>query len=180
MIDFDIESLVNINEKTKSKLYNEYYYLVYNICQKYLYNSEESKDLSHEVFIKVFKNLNKLNLVSSAQLTSWIKVIAKHSAIDYIRLKQLKTVDDKVIDIKGDEIDLSFLDKGYNFSDFINDKINLLSPRYKSIVKMFYFEDKTHEEIAQELEINVGTSKSNLHKAKLRLADLLKNYKNEI
>lgn len=184
MINFDIRLLkCNNKDKINSELYNSYYFLVYNICRKYLKDVEESKDLSHDIFIKLTKNIDKFDSEHIAQLTSWIKVFSKNSAIDYLRKKDTVTQnlkDYEFIDIVEIDVVSLFEDKYQNLSNLISKSIDKLSPRARTAIKMFYFEDKTHEEIAQELEINVGTSKSNLHKAKLRLADLLKNYKNEI
>jgi RNA polymerase sigma factor (sigma-70 family) len=185
MIDFDIKNLENINQKTQTKLYNEYYFLVYNICNKYLRDSEESKDLSQEVFIKVFNNIKKIKPINCAQLTNWIKVLTKNLSIDYLRdknrlIEKLSNYGNDFID--KDELDVVSLFENTtdNLSKLISKSISELSPRSRIAVRLRFFENKTHEEISKELQIHIGTSKSNLYKAKLRLADLLKNYKNEI
>ena len=60
-------------------------------------------------------------------------------------------------------------------SSDIKKAIDTLSPMYKKIFNMYYFDDMTHQEIANELGINDGTSKSNLFKAKARVKTYLEN-----
>ena len=63
------------------------------------------------------------------------------------------------------------------FND-INIAISKLSPKYKKVFQLFYIQNYSHNEIADELGINVSTSKTNLLKAKLKLSKLLQHYNN--
>jgi RNA polymerase sigma-70 factor (ECF subfamily) len=60
----------------------------------------------------------------------------------------------------------------------IKSAISKLSPKYKKVFELYHIQNYSHDEIADELGINVGTSKSNLFKAKLKLSEMLKHYNN--
>lgn len=58
--------------------------------------------------------------------------------------------------------------------------LNKLSPQYRTVFNLFVFEDMKHHEIAQELNISVGTSKSNLNRAKAQLMEIMKSEKPQL
>ena len=184
-LDKDISFLISNNSKDNYTLQNLLYLkfnkFIFNICFKVLKNKMESEDLSHDIFIKLIDNINKFNGNNIWGLTSWIKVFTKNKVIDYIRVKKRiihnYELDDNIL---TDELDLSFLDGESTLVNDLKNAISKLSPKYKKVFELYYISDYTHDEIAKELNLNVGTSKSNLFKAKKNLASTLSKYNNKL
>ena len=184
-LDKDISFLISNNSKDNYALQNLLYLkfnkFIFNICFKVLKNKMESEDLSHDIFIKLIDNINKFNGNNIWGLTSWIKVFTKNKVIDYIRVKKRiihnYELDDNIL---TDELDLSFLDGESTLVNDLKNAISKLSPKYKKVFELYYISDYTHDEIAKELNLNVGTSKSNLFKAKKNLASTLSKYNNKL
>jgi RNA polymerase sigma-70 factor (ECF subfamily) len=108
-------------------------------------------------------------------------MVSKNSVIDSIR-KRRDTTDiseDKLNNLNSYFINTDVID---NFSEVMSNDINLaisnLSPKQKKVFQLYYIENYSHNEIADELGINVSTSKTNLLKAKLKLSKLLQHYNN--
>jgi RNA polymerase sigma-70 factor (ECF subfamily) len=70
-------------------------------------------------------------------------------------------------------------DEQNNLDNDIKNAINKLSPKYKKVFELYYLDNYTHEEISNKLNLNVGTSKSNLFKARKKMSEILKKYNNK-
>lgn len=165
----------------QTKFYVKFNSIVYTTCLKYVGNSQEAEDITQEVFIKLFNILSKFNGKNEKQLYSWVKMVSRNMTIDVIRKNKNKSVDinyeslsDLVENADFDEIN----DEQSDLSVDIKNAINNLSPKYKKVFELYYLDNYTHEEISKELNLNVGTSKSNLFKAKKKMSELLKKYNN--
>lgn len=167
-------------EKEQTKLYDKYYYLIFSICLKYLKNSAESEDLTQDIFIKLINKLGRFKGDSYPKLTTWIKILSRNHTIDYIRSKgSYKNVEILPDMISIDGFDPSIIDYDENkMSNDINHAISNLPKQYKLVFELYYFSKLSHEEIANKLNLHVGTSKSNLFKAKQKLAVALGEYNN--
>jgi len=187
LVDIEIEDLINgcLNNREfeQSFLYKKYYYLVYSVALKHINNKAEAEDLTQDIFVKLLANMHKFNGKNYQQLSVWIKTISRNFTIDIIRKnKHMVEINDKVLDCT---IDTPFDDIFSNI-DFeimthdINNAISNLSTQYRKVFELYYLSDYTHDEIAKELNLNVGTSKSNLFKAKRKLATALKQYNDKL
>jgi RNA polymerase sigma-70 factor (ECF subfamily) len=172
----------NNESKYQAKFYSSYYFIVYNSCKKYVKVSCDAEDITQEVFIKLIAKLNTFNGNSPGQFVNWLKMVSKNSAIDILRAKKtFISIDDISLDIEFDTIDLNIIDgPDTKMESDIKDSISKLSPQFKRVFELYYLDNYTHQEIADELNINIGTSKSNLFKAKMKLAQLLKQYNNNL
>lgn len=170
----------NYESKYQTIFYSKYYFIIYSSCKKCVKVSSEAEDITHEVFIKLMDKLHKFNGNSPGQFVSWLKMVSKNSAIDILRTKKkFINIDDIPLDIEFDTIDLNIIDgPDTKMESDIKNSISKLSPQFKRVFELYYLDNYTHQEIADELNINVGTSKSNLFKAKIKLAQLLKQYNN--
>ena len=170
----------NNESKYQTIFYSKYYFIIYNSCKKYIKVSSEAEDITHEVFIKLMDKLDKFNGNSPGQFVNWLKMVSKNSAIDILRTKKkFINIDDIPLDIEFDTIDLNIIDgPDTKMESDIKNSISKLSPKFKRVFELYYLDNYTHQEIADELNINIGTSKSNLFKAKMKLAQLLKQYNN--
>lgn len=170
------------DKKQQAKLYFEYNKYIQNICFDILKNKEESEDLTQDIIIYLFSAINKFDGSEPKKLTQWVKIITKHKVIDYIRSKKISynQLNDLDLNSISETMDLGFLDSNLTLYDIILGEVKKLSPQYKKVFELYYIDNYNHEEIAEELGLNVGTSKSNLFKAKRKLLQSLNKYNNKI
>lgn len=182
--DEDLNALLigckNNELKYQAKFYSKYYFIVYNTCKKYVKVSCDAEDITQEVFIKLMNKLHTFNGKSPGQFVNWLKMVSKNSAVDILRAKKtFINIDDVAIDFEFDTIDLDVIDYVEDeLETNIKSAISKLPPKTKKVFELYYLDNYSHQEIGDELNINEGTSKSNLFKAKMKLAKMLKQYNN--
>ncbi len=140
------------------------------ICLRYAQNKEEAQEILNDGFMKVFDKVDQYDTRKS--FIGWLRKILINTAIDQYRKNfkhyHLQEIDmDKSLAINQDVIS----DIGYN--DILT-AIRKLSPAYRTIFNLHVIEGFKHEEIAEMLQISIGTSKSNLFKARENLKVILK------
>jgi len=145
------------------------------ICLRYANGDiEKANDFCQLGFIKVHQKMGMYD--GSGSLEGWIQRIIKNTIIDELR-KEKRSPKRKDVDFSREDLNIEDEtpeDPLYSLSD-IKNAMESLSPSYKKIFNMYYFEDMTHQEIADELGISDGTSKSNLFKAKAKVKSYLEN-----
>lgn len=186
--DFDlIDEAIKGNEQAYAKLMGRYRKSVYHTILKMVRNVDDAEDLTIEAFAKAFKNLSKFK--KDYTFSTWLFRIASNNAIDFIRKKKLETysIDAEVTNKDGDTMSMNIQDSGLTPQEeaikaqkiqIVREFVSLLPPKYQRLVKLRYFEEKSYDEIAAELEAPLGTIKAQLHRARELLYDLAKNSKN--
>jgi RNA polymerase sigma factor (sigma-70 family) len=138
---------------------------MFAVCLRYAKGREEAEDILQEGFVKVFENLGKFRKEGS--LEGWIRRIMYHTAIQKYREK--KEIDNAI------SIDSTNLHLSEHSSEDILGNIQVkellklvqeLPPRYQMVFNLYVFEGLKHREIAEQLGITEGTSKSNLSDAR--------------
>jgi len=177
-----VEACIKGERKSQKQFYQMFYGKMLASCMRYAENREEAKDIVHDGFIKVFASLKDFGFKGS--LEGWVKRIITNTAIDAVRKKKNFLVEfeenknyDAIIDDHNDNVE---------YEQFINIKVEIvmkliqkLSPMYKAVFNLYVFEEFTHKEIAEQLGINIGTSKSNFAKARRNLIKFFEDYTNE-
>jgi RNA polymerase sigma-70 factor (ECF subfamily) len=156
------------------KVYRRYNQRVYSHCLRMVRNSADAEDLTQEVFIQLFRKINTFRGDSS--FTTWLHRLTVNQVLMHLRkpiVKTEKTTEDGATPIRivrGTEnpsrmaqIDRIALDHA----------IAELPPGYRMVFILHDIEGYEHEEIGKILGCAVGTSKSQLHKARLRLRQFL-------
>ncbi|MGY6560623.1 MAG: RNA polymerase sigma factor [Luteibaculaceae bacterium] len=162
---------------------NELYHLYFNdmmkICLRYAGDRDQAKDIFQDSFIKVFNSIETLS--NPSVFDSWIRRIFVNTALDYLRKEKREVLlQDKFFSEVGAEkihIQLQtpkFEVEGLEESEQVLNAIQELTPAYRATLNLYIFENLTHKEIAEKMGITVGSSKSNLAKARARLQELLK------
>jgi len=170
-----IEGCLKNEHKSQYRLYKMFYSNMTSVCLRYAKDREEANDFVQEGFIKVFKNLTRYEFKGSFE--GWMRRIFVNNAIDNIRRKKkdhlLLGEDVKLDAFSEKELDpldrVDELDPG-----LVMEAVQKLTPAYKAVFSLYVIEDYSHKEIAEMLNISVGTSKSNLAKAKQNLRKFLK------
>jgi RNA polymerase sigma-70 factor (ECF subfamily) len=164
------------DRRSQQRVYELFYGKMMAVCLRYTKNHDQAKDILQDGFIKVFRSMEHFNRAGS--LEGWVRRIMVNTAIDYFRRSRhsyLLLGEDRNMEDFEDlpeedapEDDLPDLKP----ADVIN-ALQKLTPAYRTVFNLYVFEEMTHKEIADLLGINIGTSKSNLAKAKNNLKRLL-------
>ncbi|OFX26448.1 MAG: hypothetical protein A2033_16325 [Bacteroidetes bacterium GWA2_31_9] len=169
------------DRRSQQIVYKAFYGKMLGVCVRYSSNRDEAKDLLHDSFIKIFEKLK--NFKNEGSLEGWVRRIVVNNAIDFVRAKKefVLNYDDEsqfenIPDDNHFDSDIEEMKKIK--AEIILSFVQKLSPAYKTVFNMYVIESYTHKEIADYLEISVGSSKSNLAKAKMKLREMFEKYKN--
>ena len=156
------------DRKAQKELYDAYSPSVLSICRLYINDLHFAEDVMIKAFLKIFMNL--CDYQEQNHFYAWIRRIAVNECIDFLRssvnkitLSEWEDTGEVYEDINTKNLDTEHLQK------FIDD----LPFGCKMVFNLYVFEDFTHKEIAEELSISVGTSKSQLSYAKKILKEKL-------
>lgn len=146
------------------KIYQELSPKLYGVCLRYAADKDEAKDILQDSFIKIYYQLKTFR--GDGSFEGWAKKITVNTALEYFRTKikwqNMPLYDfEEFFEIENDDDILSDL----SFQEMLL-LVQELSPTYRLVFNLYAFEGLKHREIAQELGISEGTSKSNLFDAR--------------
>lgn len=181
-----VERILNRKDQLAyATLMNKYKKAVYFTVLKMVSNKDDAEDLTMQAFTKAFRSLDKYD--NSYAFSTWLFRIASNNAIDHLRKRRLSTtsLDVNIFEDDGDQgasVSTTLVDekadpeeamlKGQR-SAIMREVINSLDDKYKELINLYYFEELKYEEIADQLQIPLGTVKVRLSRAKDFLAKLL-------
>src|ERR1700749_4028951 len=165
-----IEGCIKQDRKCQKMLYKAFYGFSMGICLRYASDRDEACEVMNQGFFKVFTHIQSFD--TSRPFKAWLGKIMMNVSIDYYRanLKMAYTED---LDQAEHVSDGDIADKNLNYNDLLA-MVQKLPQAYRTVFNLFAIEGYTHEEIAEMLNINTGTSKSNLHKARQKLKVMIK------
>ncbi len=149
---------------------------VYNLCYRMLGTPTEAEDAAQEVFVKLYRRLNTYD--PQRKLSSWVLSIASHHCIDRLRRRRLKTVDIEempawqplVSDRPQPERKVLEAER----EERVQQLLNRLEPGYRLPLIMHYWNDYSYQEICEATGLSLSAVKSRLHRARLKLAELMR------
>ena len=145
-------------------------------CMRYHRDRDHAQDVLQTGFIKVFTSLDKYN--GEGSFEGWVRRIVVNTAIDDVRKKRYDeiSIDADEYEWLEDESDneIEWNHTLFKNKDRVMEALRDLSPAYRTVFNLYVIEGYAHKEIAEMLDINIGTSKSNLAKAKVNLRKALK------
>lgn len=158
-------------------LFKAFYGRMMGVCLRYSNRPEDAQDVVQEGFIKLFDKIDLYKETGSFE--GWIKRLFVNMSLDNLRRNkmQLISIDDDSFRYEltqNEKLDKSLLER--ISQEKLIEAIQNLSPVYRTVLNLYVYEGYTHDEIATELGISTGTSKSNLSKAKVNLKKLLQKY----
>lgn len=162
------------NRTAQKRVYELFSGKMLSICRRYAKDSDQAQDLMHDGFIKVFLNIQKFRGHSSLQ--TWITRIMINNSISAIRKEVKKGIKVKLEDVQLPDASLQDYEiieqKGISAKQ-VFEKITELPIGYRTVFSMYVLDGYNHREIAENLGVTEGTSKSQLAKAKKLLYKLL-------
>jgi RNA polymerase sigma-70 factor (ECF subfamily) len=172
-----------------AELMERYNRSLFHMLLKMVRNVDDAEDLTMEAFAKAFKNLDKFK--KDFTFSTWLFRIATNNCIDFIRKKRLQTtsIEDFYTDKDGETSNLDIKDDGLDPQEeaikvqkieIIQELVNKLPSKYRRLVRLRYFEELAYQEIADELDLPLGTVKAQLHRARELLFDMIKDKKEHI
>jgi RNA polymerase sigma-70 factor (ECF subfamily) len=156
---------------SQKKLYYSFYGFAMGICLRYAKDKDEAVEILNDGFYKVLTRLDQYD--PAKPFLPWLARIMTNTSIDHYRteLKHQVSTDITDLEIQNEDIDIQ---SKLNYDDLIR-IIQTLPPGCRTVFNLFAIDGYSHEEIAAELGISVGTSKSNLFKARQKLRSLLES-----
>lgn len=179
-----VRQAIDGNQRAYADLMDRYKDAIYFLLLKMVNNKSDAEDLTIEAFGKAFKNLHQYT--PSYAFSTWLFKIATNNCIDFIRKKKANLISidhpqdaDNPIQmpttIQSNTLDPEeTLIKEQNVI-LVQGLVAKLKPRYRSLIELRYFKEYSYEEIADELDLPLGTVKAQLFRARELLYNILKN-----
>ncbi len=143
-----------------------------SISLRYAGSRDEAAEILNDAFMKIFNNLRKFDVTKPFK--PWLRKILVNTAISHYHKKQ-REIQVEEMRHAANESDTEKILSGISYQEVIA-LLQKLPPAYRTVFNLYVIEGYTHEEIAGMLKIAVGTSKSNLFKAKEQLKIILHDY----
>lgn len=161
---------MNNEYKCQKALYDYYYGYGLKIVFRYIFRYDRAVDVVNDGFVKLFKNFSRFECKKHEEmemmLMGWIRRIFVNTAIDELRKGHMAPEIGYVSEHVWEPADPSQQsDNSVLFKELIQ-QVRKLPPAYRAVFNMYVIDGFAHQEIADQLGISVGTSKSNLSKAK--------------
>lgn len=177
------------DQSAYAELMDRYREAVYFMLLKMVKNTDDAEDLTIEAFGKAFNRLKQYS--PSFAFSTWLFKIASNNCIDFIRKKRvhLTSMDHAYSNNDGQSVKI---DVASNTNDpeevvikqqkvkMMREVVSKLKPRYRDLIEKRYFQELSYEEIAEEMDIPLGTVKAQLFRAREFMANMMKNTKDTI
>jgi len=172
------------DERSQKLLYERYYGYCLKVVFRYIYRYESAVDVVNDGFVKIFRNFSRFSYTDAgnaeAILMGWMRTIMVNTAIDQLRknhfMPEIGCINEAAwgIEDKSQPSDKTLLYKELIW------QVKKLPPSYRAVFNMYVIDGFSHNEIAARLGISVGTSKSNLSKARAILQKTIKINEREV
>lgn len=172
-----------------AELLGRYRDSIYFMFVKMVGNKDDAEDLTIETFGKAFKSLP--NYQPNFAFSTWLYRIATNNGIDFLRRKKqnIYSIDDTIKGKDGDEITVDIRSQAPDpeeemirkqKKEVLRQFIDQLKPRYRQLIELRYYENLSYEEIAERLNLPLGTIKAQLFRAKDLLYQIVKKTRGTI
>jgi RNA polymerase sigma-70 factor (ECF subfamily) len=148
-------------------LYNKFYRTMFGVCLRYAPDRETAEDILQDGFVKVFKHI--ANFQSKGSLEGWVRRIMVNTALEFLRKKSHLY---PIVDIEQARDQ----DAGWDVVSSMSEQeilrlVQALPDGYRTVFNLYAIEGYSHKEIAEQLQITEGTSKSQLARARQTLQE---------
>lgn len=152
-------------------LIDRYSKTVYNLAFNFCGSSDDANDLTQDIFIKIYKNIDKFD--ENFNISSWIMRISKNHCIDYWRKNKKNNfridLEDNLARDEHSPEDALIKNSDLNK---LREKMLRLKPDVRSLLILRDIQNHSYREIADSLDIPLGTVKSKINRARIQLAKL--------
>jgi RNA polymerase sigma factor (sigma-70 family) len=185
-----VQRAVKGDQKAFAELMDRYRDSIFFMLLKMVNNRDDADDLTIEAFGKAFHRLKQYQ--PNYAFSTWLFKIASNNCIDFLRREKKKRMisldntmsgddgDEMTFDVKDTENDPEEEFVKSQKVELMREVVDRLKPRYKELVELRYFKELSYEEIAEQLDLPLGTVKAQLFRARDFLSQLLKHTKERI
>lgn len=167
-----IQSCIDGNQHSQSQLYELFVPKMFAVCLRYSKNREEAEEILQEGFVQVFRSLH--NFRHEGSFEGWIRKIMVYCCVKHyrsrIKMHPVIDISSAHVEETGTEDVIARLGK----KELLK-MVQALPPRCRLVFNLYVFEGMKHREIAEQLGISEGTSKSNFFDAKVILQRAVNN-----
>jgi len=180
-----VDAALGGNQRAYTQLMSASRENIYFMMFKMVNNRDDAEDLTIEAFGKAFKRLEQYR--PDFAFSTWLFKIASNNCIDFLRKKKKATLvsldqgysnedgDEMTIDIEEDNLNPEQAFMKEQRKEEMHKIVDQLKPKYKQLVELRYFEEMSYEEIADELNLPLGTVKAQLFRARELMFEILKH-----
>ncbi|MDP4284388.1 MAG: sigma-70 family RNA polymerase sigma factor [Bacteroidota bacterium] len=158
-----IRACINGDRNAQSKLHEQFAPKMLGVCMRYSKSREEAEEVMQQGFVQIFKSLGNFRYEGSFE--GWVRRIMVYSAIRHYHSKPKMYPVVEIETSQAMEIGNEDILARIQIKELLK-MVQDLSPRYRMVFNLYVFEGMKHREIAEQLGISEGTSKSNLFDAK--------------
>ncbi len=175
-----VQQCLKGNEQAFAELVSRYSGALYRLAWRMLRNEEEARDAVQEVFLRVHRALASFD--QNRKFSTWILRITTNHCIDRIRRRRIRTLSIDIDQKDEERVPLVLVDDGPTpdahrrqraLQEALDSMVQRLPPIYRAVVELRYKQQLAYEEIAEVLEIPLGTVKARLHRAHRQLKERL-------
>ena len=153
--------------------YERYAQIIFNLCVRILKDEAEAQDVLQEIFLQIWREAERFD-ASRASVKTWLFTIARSRSLD--RYRSRKTVTSRLEDNAEDQIQQipgkEDLQSKSVMQQYVGNALNRLSPEQRLVLELSYYEGLTQEEISARLNEPLGTIKSRIRAALMKLRSL--------
>lgn len=177
-----VKRAIEGDQDAYKELMDKYQKPLYFHVLKMVRNHEQVEDLVQEAFMKAFRNLNSYN--TNYAFSTWLYRITTNHTIDYLRKKKLKTTSiNDPVKTKDGEMEIQISDDAETDREIIrkerktiiHNAINDLPKKYRRVIEMRHLQELSYQEIADQLDLPLGTVKAHIFRAREMLYKELKD-----
>ena len=170
-----IERCIAHERQCQEMLYRKYADKMFNVCLTYTKDEDEACDVLQDAFIKVFASLNSYTFNGSFE--GWIRRIVVNTALSHYQKKRKETESLSLYKAYVEPAVNTILD-GIN-TEAVIELVNKLPQKAGLVLKLYAIEGYDHKEISELMNISIGTSKSQLNRARSLLQEAMVNLSTE-
>ena len=183
-----IQSIKNNEPESFRKLVLNYQDMIVNTCYGFVKNHTDAEDVAQEVFIEVYRSINKFR--EDAKLSTWLYRIAVNKSIDFLRKKKRKSWLGSIQSVFGSEEKAMVVEDKYRPNPqqtleqnerkvVLQNAIEKLAENQKTAFILHKYEGLSYKEIAKVMDVSLSSVESLMHRAKKNLKKLLYSYYQE-
>ena len=179
-----IQGCKNNDNRYQKVLYEQFYGYSLKVVFRYIYKYDNAVDVVNDGYVKLFRNFKNFKCENEEDITKifmgWLRRIMVNTAIDELRKQNMMPDIGAIPDDIWEEPDRSGnADQAVLYKELVS-QVKKLPPSYRVVFNMYVIDGFTHQEIADQLGISVGTSKSSLSKARIHLQKYINQDTQEI
>ena len=168
-----ILGVIKRERRAFDQFYERYAQIIFNLCVRILRDEAEAQDVLQEIFLQIWREAERFD-ASRASVKTWLFTIARSRSLD--RYRSRKTVTSRLEDNAEDQIQQipgkEDLQSKSVMQQYVDNALNRLSPEQRLVLELSYYEGLTQEEISARLNEPLGTIKSRIRAALMKLRSL--------